>query len=149
SHSNSECRTWIPGSETAGDKLRRREGNSPDRKLRSLSSGSVGKDVGLLRQPGCWLRSSHSFKECVIAHWSSGPASKIPGHQAWHRSFGLQLCCSGRRAFQRHRSRAAKRGGASGKENVGMSNDKMCEKHIRRKPKGFCSTLIGTELVGT
>ena len=24
------------------------------------------------RQPGCWLRSSHSFKECVIAHWSSG-----------------------------------------------------------------------------
>ena len=28
-------------------------------------------DVKIRRQPGCWLRSSHSFKECVIAHWSS------------------------------------------------------------------------------
>ena len=31
------------------------------------------------RQPGCWLRSSHSFKECVIAHWSSEVAPKITG----------------------------------------------------------------------
>ncbi len=31
------------------------------------------------RQPGCWLRSSHSFKECVIAHWSSESAPKITG----------------------------------------------------------------------
>ena len=31
------------------------------------------------RQPGCWLRSSHSFKECVIAHWSSGHAPTIYG----------------------------------------------------------------------
>ena len=30
----------------------------------------------LHRQPGCWLRSSHTFKECVIAHWSSGPGLK-------------------------------------------------------------------------
>ena len=28
-------------------------------------------------QPGCWLRGSHSFKECVIAHWSSDLARKI------------------------------------------------------------------------
>ena len=35
------------------------------------------RDVGLHRQPGCWLRSSHSLKECVIAHWSSDPAPKI------------------------------------------------------------------------
>ena len=28
---------WERGSETAGDKLRRREGNSPDRRLRPLS----------------------------------------------------------------------------------------------------------------
>lgn len=40
---------------------------------------SDAKDVGLLRQPGCWLRSSHSFKECVTAHWSSDPAPKILG----------------------------------------------------------------------
>ena len=33
----------------------------------------------LLKQPGCWLRSSHTFKECVIAHWSSGFAPKIHG----------------------------------------------------------------------
>ena len=25
-------------------------------------------DVGFQRQLGCWLRSSHTFKECVIAH---------------------------------------------------------------------------------
>jgi hypothetical protein len=33
--------------------------------------------VELRRQPGCWLRSSHTFKECVIAHWSSDSAPKI------------------------------------------------------------------------
>jgi hypothetical protein len=35
--------------------------------------------VGLHRQLGGWLRSSHSFKECVIAHQSSGPAPKMVG----------------------------------------------------------------------
>ena len=33
----------------------------------------------LLRQLGGWLRSSHSFKECVIAHQSSGVAPKMVG----------------------------------------------------------------------
>ena len=33
----------------------------------------------LRKQPGCWLRSSHPFKECVIAHWSSEVARKITG----------------------------------------------------------------------
>ncbi len=33
----------------------------------------------LHRQPGCWLRSSHTFKECVIAHWSSDSAPKMSG----------------------------------------------------------------------
>ena len=33
----------------------------------------------LHRQPGCWLRSSHTFKECVIAHWSSDTAPKMSG----------------------------------------------------------------------
>jgi len=31
----------------------------------------VEKAVKSPKQPGCWLRSSHAFKECVIAHWSS------------------------------------------------------------------------------
>ncbi len=42
----------------------------------------------MLRQPGCWLGSSHSFKECVTAHWSSVPARKMHGHQDGHRSYG-------------------------------------------------------------
>lgn len=33
----------------------------------------------ILKQPGGWLRSSHSFKECVTAHWSSGHAPTIHG----------------------------------------------------------------------
>jgi hypothetical protein len=49
----------------------------------------VVKDVGLHRQPGCWLRSSHSFKECVIAHWSSDPAPKISGAKTYYRSYGI------------------------------------------------------------
>ena len=56
------------GSQTTNDKIRGQKGNSPDRQLRSQSVSSVEKDVGFLRQLGCWLRSSHSFKECVIAH---------------------------------------------------------------------------------
>ena len=39
----------------------------------------MAKDVDSHRQPGCWLRSSHTFKECVIAHWSSDFAPKISG----------------------------------------------------------------------
>jgi len=35
---NSECRQLDPGSQTAGDKVRGREGKSPDRQLRSLNA---------------------------------------------------------------------------------------------------------------
>ncbi|PYM63749.1 MAG: hypothetical protein DMD79_07940 [Candidatus Rokuibacteriota bacterium] len=62
SQPNCECRAFKRGSQTAGDKLRRREGNNPDRQLRSLSPGLVGKDVGSPRQPGGWLRGSHPLK---------------------------------------------------------------------------------------
>ena len=48
----------------------------------------------MLRQPGCWLRSSHSFKECVIAHWSSEGAPKITGAKTCHRSLGMQFTAS-------------------------------------------------------
>jgi hypothetical protein len=34
-------------------------------------------------------------------------------------------------------------------ENAGMSNDKTCEKHVRRKSKVFWATVIVPELVGT
>ena len=39
-------------------------------------------------------------------------------------------------------------GGASGSENVGMSNLNECEKHSHRKPKVSHATLIGVGLVG-
>ncbi|GJT07228.1 hypothetical protein Tco_0841690 [Tanacetum coccineum] len=39
-------------SETMGDKLHRREGNSPDHQLRPLNDRSVIKEVGVQRQPG-------------------------------------------------------------------------------------------------
>ena len=47
------------------------------------------KDVSIQKQPGCWLRSSHSFKECVIAHWSREGAPKITGAKTCHRSLGI------------------------------------------------------------
>ncbi|KAK9006791.1 hypothetical protein V6N11_019122 [Hibiscus sabdariffa] len=39
-------------SETMGDKLHRREGNSPNHQLRPLNDRSVIKEVGVQRQPG-------------------------------------------------------------------------------------------------
>ena len=39
--------------------------------------------------------------------------------------------------------------GAIGKANVGISNDKECEMHSRRKTKVSRATLIGPGLVGT
>ena len=79
------------GSQTVGDKSHCQKGNSPDLQLRSQSVSEVVKDVLLLRQPGCWLRSSHSFKECVIAHWSSDGAPKITGAKTYHRSSGFNI----------------------------------------------------------
>ncbi|KAB2065417.1 hypothetical protein ES319_A09G087700v1 [Gossypium barbadense] len=46
-------------SERMGDKLHRREGNSPDHQLRPLNDRSVIKEVGVQRQPGGLPRSSH------------------------------------------------------------------------------------------
>ena len=58
-------------------------------------------DVILRKQPGCWLRSSHTFKECVIAHWSSEVARKITGAKLYTEIADLQLkdTVSGRGAF--------------------------------------------------
>jgi hypothetical protein len=36
---NFECRTAVVGSESVGDKPHGREGNNPDRQLRSLNNG--------------------------------------------------------------------------------------------------------------
>ena len=59
----------------------------------------MGNDVILRKQPGCWLRSSHSFKECVIAHWSSEVARKITGAKLYTEIADLYVSTSGRGAF--------------------------------------------------
>ncbi len=46
--SNCECQDMLHVSETAGAKLRRRKGNSPDHQLRSQSGCSVSKGVTAL-----------------------------------------------------------------------------------------------------
>ena len=51
----------------------------------------MGNDVILRTQPGCWLRSSHSFKECVIAHWSSEVAPKITGAKLYTEIAGYDV----------------------------------------------------------
>src|SRR5919106_3274126 len=70
-----------PGRQEPCDNVRLREGKNPDRRLSVPKYGLSGeeKDVNSLRQLGGWLRSSHSFKECVIAHQSSGFAPKMVG----------------------------------------------------------------------
>ena len=52
----------MSGSQTVSDKVHGQEGNSPDRQLRSRNTGEVEKDVGMPRQLGGWLRSSHPSK---------------------------------------------------------------------------------------
>ena len=110
------------GSQNAWAKPRVREGNSPDRPPRPPSPCRVAKDVRLPRQPGCWLRSSHAFKECVTAHWSSGHAPTIHGAQAQHRSGGSESQMVGELSALR-RSGPARSRGARGGENAGMSNE--------------------------
>ena len=67
---NSECHRTNPGSKGAGAKVRVRERNNSDHRLRPLNPCRVeaNNEVGSQRQLGCWLGSSHSFKECVTAH---------------------------------------------------------------------------------
>ena len=93
-----------PGRQEPCDNVRLREGKNPDRRLsvpKYELSGEV-KDVNSLRQLGGWLRSSHSFKECVIAHQSSGFAPKMVGTklvtEATDSVEGFVLPWDGRRA---------------------------------------------------
>ena len=90
----------------------------------------------MLRQPGCWLGSSHSFKECVTAHWSSDRASMMNGHQVNYRSYGeSRKREEGRGAFYVQRIIGVSLFGAHRKANVGISNDNPGEKPGHRKTK--------------
>ena len=114
----------LAASQSMWAKLCAREGNSPDRPLRPPSPCRVAKDVRLPRQPGCWLRSSHAFKECVTAHWSSGHAPTI--HGAKH---GAEAADGSRdpvvgELSRRGEARGATPRGHPGSENAGMSNER-------------------------
>ena len=74
------------------------------------------------------------LKECVIAHWSRGPAPKISGAQAQNRSRGITKVM-GRGAYHTQRRLTGKTTGAYGSENAGMSSEKDGENPSHRKPK--------------
>ena len=136
-----------PGSQNMWAKPCIREGNSPDRPPRSPSPCQVAKDVRLPRQPGCWLRSSHPFKECVTAHWSSGHAPTIYG--AKHGAEAADRTQSGGRGASRQgRSRGTTPGGPAGSEDAGMSSESGVTKRRRREPKVSWARLILPGSVG-
>ncbi len=78
----------------------------------------------LRKQPGCWLRSSHSFKECVIAHWSSEVARKITGAKLFTEIANL---CSNIQVVEEHsivgRRLTEKTAGRNRRENAGISSE--------------------------
>jgi len=59
---NSEYRSVVLGSQSAGVSSVRRKGNNPDHRLRSLNRISVVKEVRWPRHPEGRLRSSHPWK---------------------------------------------------------------------------------------
>jgi hypothetical protein len=59
------------------------------------------------------------------------------GHKVYHRSYAIVIYFTiGRGAFYIRRRMTARFSGGYRKANVGMSNDKIGEKPIRRKTKG-------------
>ena len=113
----------LAASQSMWAKLCAREGNSPDRPLRPPSPCRVAKDVRLPRQPGCWLRSSHAFKECVTAHWSSGHAPTIHGAKRGTEAEDWKsIPVVGELPMGGEAARATGRG-PHGSENAGMSSE--------------------------
>ena len=76
------------------------------------------------KQPGCWLRSSHSFKECVIAHWSSEFARKIIGAKLYTEIADLHR---NMQVVEEHsivgRSMIERTCGRDRRENAGISSE--------------------------
>ena len=63
-------------SESMDDKVRGQKGNSPDHQLRSLIMSKWERRWIFTDNQEVGLRSSHTLKECVIAHWSRVSAPK-------------------------------------------------------------------------
>ena len=77
----------------------------------------------LLRQPGCWLRSSHTFKECVIAHWSSDSAPKITGAKLYTEAVGC-INTSVEEQCVNDEAKGVSRSGDYTRENAGISSER-------------------------
>ncbi|KAK8977908.1 hypothetical protein V6N11_059538 [Hibiscus sabdariffa] len=77
-------------SETMGDKLHRRKGNSSDHQLRPLNDRLVINEVGVQRQPG---GAAHSLPEERLV---VGPAFSLP------RLLALELCPPRKHVAQHH-----------------------------------------------
>ena len=79
------------------------------------------------RQPGCWLRSSHTLKECVTAHWSSDCAPKMSGAKPDTEAVGMSSAAMyylfGRGASYESRSVSESERGFYRRENAGMSSE--------------------------
>ncbi len=72
------------------------------------------------KQPGCWLRSSHSLQRVRISSLVSDSARKFNGAKMHNRKLGMKLM--GRGASNKGRSHSGSGGGHYTSENAGMSS---------------------------
>ena len=75
-----------------------------------------------------------SFKKCVIAYWSRGPAPIMNGTKHDTEAAGSSNTAVGERSQRGEAIRITGRG-LLVSDHVGMSNDKTGENPVRRKPK--------------
>ena len=79
------------------------------------------------KQPGCWLRSSHTFKECVTAHWSSEFARKITGAKLYTEIADMSMSIWHVYVVEEHsvvgRSMTERTYGRGRRENAGISSE--------------------------
>ncbi len=93
----------------------------------------------LPRQPGCWLRSSHAFKECVTAHWSSGGADNARGSSTAPKRRNHAM--RGKGAFHAGEGEARAPLDGMGSEDAGMSSERAA-RNRSAETQGFLGELI-------
>src|ERR1700721_1006958 len=77
-----------PGSETTGDELRWSRGKQPRPPAKAPNSWLSGKRCGNAKTARRLAQKQPSLKECVIPHWSSGPARTMKGAHTQARRVG-------------------------------------------------------------
>ena len=83
----------------------------------------MAKDVKLLTQPECRHRNSQTFKECVIAHWSSDVAPKISGAKLCTEAVGCSNTSVEEQCVNDEAKGVSRRGDYT-RENAGMSSER-------------------------